>query len=939
MPAPAQPLHVTSGYVRGALSGVPDRESAATLSLIDKLGSASTIGLYETMVRTWPYLASRLLQWRASVGALQIEAEPLPDETPEETRWAEIFDDLLRRVVVEQGDGRRVGLQWYMQTIADVLPYGVVVLGVRWEHGRRDGADDMETDRIILTPLPLSSMRRWVPAVDPVTGAMSSRPASLVYTQGDGAEVSVDYGRLIHLTWDAPPTAWFGSGVLRSLVATYNAAKQTMLAQQRSQAVSGGVLRIHAGLGADTDERREQISTMADNWASTGVVVIPDQRDGQLSAEVVYPTGSQPDWGAALAAQNSAVDALWGTEALSLGSGRYGTHAAASAMERRAAVVGDQLATLLTGMAIGSLWDWVMSEERPDPQPRMRQWVPMGEDVTDTGETVTRLASAVSAGLVQWTTDDEDRLRTQLDLGARAEPAGPPVVSPAAPPSVSRPETPRETVSETLSADDAGGRVVVLCGPPGAGKSTHAMAIARTAGEPVVSISPDAHMWVGDGDSATWDYSRRREAIQTAYRELDAAMSAGVGLIIYESPLLTRRARASVLRRIVAGGYTPEVVSVTAPAAEVIRRDALRPPTRRLSPEALRAMVDAYQPPTEDEGWASVRHSTHAPLSVPEGAQGHGRECGCGSTRCVPLATDDDDTAGDEWQIVGSDGEVVEHYRPALAIEVRPGVTVRPELWVAWQTDVRAQRAREERLRVVIEEEVERTRDAVRAAAASGATIGEIRAGMETAQRQGTRALVRALTEWLTRTRASISDERERTRQAQPELPRMEGADPDLVARVLAGWQARLDVGLEAAAESIMARTVGEMVRAWSIQSTLEGWVPQRTIDSMVREVLPIARAEEARSAGALEGIPPGKVITAVVRVSTKQSTVCRVCRRKDGATWRLPEQLDEFERDQASDLPDMECTSVGKTGGVSLCECALIYVYADRAVDATPRD
>jgi predicted kinase len=137
---------------------------------------------------------------------------------------------------------------------------------------------------------------------------------------------------------------------------------------------------------------------------------------------------------------------------------------------------------------------------------------------------------------------------------------------------------------------------VVLVGLPGSGKSTW---VAAQGG---VAISSDElRRWLRD--DAT-DQSIHRLVFRLMRDFVRMRISLGAPVTYVDATNLTRRHRRAFIKIAEHMGCICEAAYFDVPIEECLRRNEAR--GRQVPADAIRAMADRLQPPTEAEGFAAV---------------------------------------------------------------------------------------------------------------------------------------------------------------------------------------------------------------------------------------------------------------------------------------------------------------------------------------------
>ncbi len=951
MTDPTDPNAYRTPAVQGWAYGRPDFEANPRWDVRTKQGTYGVPGEYAKMLHAWSRAKAEWMKWIRAVRALPLETTPYEDERSEETRFNEAVEDLWDRIQVEQGDGIRTGGGWYLGEAATSYGYGFSLIYPRWLTGRGLYAGDT----VRLTPLLQAAVYQFD------TGGTEAQQADplVLYQHYNGSDDPRPLSHFLHTVCDGGPGEYMGRSVLRPLLAAWLAYQRSTLQWDSALNATRPTLKIYGGGGSATDpevqSQRAAAEELGYQWG-TGkpYVVIPDGKSGDLDVEIAGVSGAVPDFSARLDDINGQVDDLFGSQHLALGRTEVGSRAAGEVMERDSASAHSDLAHEIVNLGWGTFARWVAGqegyrgriraasvrdEESRDPQARATTLVslfgpaPLGKLTKDD---VGAEREAFGLAPLEETADDEgatDRLQVgslvaAVDIIKAIRPVDPtsPPLAPAAAvqllvaagvdidaaramvqeqakggtPAPTAEPTPQPT-PRTFAATEPG-RVIVIAGPPASGKSSFAAQVAREHAGPVTTISADRHLY--DGDAFQWSPEASRLAHEAMSAELADAMARGDSLVTVDAPLGSSARRARLASAIRDAGYVAELVIMGAPVADLVTRNKTRPPERRVPEGALRAIAERFGSVDDAEGWDTVERPAAARLDA----------CECGD--CVQLAA----KPANEFTVKGADGREIANWRPPLEVEVR-GVKLYPESWVPWATDIDAREARKARFRSDLDTSLDLLRTDLADDLRAGGDGDEVR-------RAHTATIRETVEDHFERTRADVAESRAVETGAQ----RSTGVTAP--GMTLDEWAAsvgddrikRHQLSVSAIVAAIVAKVSSEVVEWFTVTGGRgAGFSPQRRIDNYVREVFPAESAVEAGDLGDIKPPFAGAVIAAVVRLSTKQPTVCPPCRGEDGRVFVFPDDLTEFVGYR--DLPDTECTSTAKAGK-SLCECRWSIVW-----------
>ena len=149
-------------------------------------------------------------------------------------------------------------------------------------------------------------------------------------------------------------------------------------------------------------------------------------------------------------------------------------------------------------------------------------------------------------------------------------------------------------------------RVVFMCGPAGAGKSTYAK---RLEGEGMVRLSFDGEMW-RRGISTVPPRPDVREEIETDLRTRLLELVAAGADVVLDFSFWSRRMRDDYRQLLAPAGVVPETIYLATDRATVLRRMRARRGSHAddfvVDEDLVTQYFDHFEPPTPDEGPLTV---------------------------------------------------------------------------------------------------------------------------------------------------------------------------------------------------------------------------------------------------------------------------------------------------------------------------------------------
>lgn len=165
-----------------------------------------------------------------------------------------------------------------------------------------------------------------------------------------------------------------------------------------------------------------------------------------------------------------------------------------------------------------------------------------------------------------------------------------------------------------MKTADSGAKLIIVCGLPGSGKTTHAKQLQ--AGSRAIRLCPDE--WMDALSLDIWDESMREKIEGLQWQLGQQLLTLGLTVII-EWGTWGRSERDALRRRARELGVSVELHYLSAPAEVLLdrvqRRGMENPPIKR---EQLLQWANAFQAPTAEEQTLfdrSVRLESLAPLN------------------------------------------------------------------------------------------------------------------------------------------------------------------------------------------------------------------------------------------------------------------------------------------------------------------------------------
>ena len=933
-------------------------------------GNGERPGMMAEAVNGWPQLRSRAGAFCDVAAMIPRTHKPYEDETPEETRWNDAFERMLEsRIVVRTGlsgvdengvsmrDGDRVGSAAFMRWAANAALYGFQPFYAHWEEGFGLRSD---TDRLVLTPL--------------LQSACQSVTQQEVKFQSNRGLSPLPRARIIWIAPNTPYGSARGPALIRPLCQPWAAYQEQVIAEDIDTAMRAGLAVIYDG-GAGPDARSEWEDIGESIADGQRYVIIGGTKEEGASVDIKYPSGTPPDFESKAKRLRAHVDDIFGTEVLSIAANGNGSRAAAETMAGITAKIGMAGVDSLLDLCFGAVARWVAFHDGFTG--RVRRVCVAEADNSNPREVVDTIAAAKAADLLgTWGPARAEFVATEVlrlpeesgtaiaapvpDEVGPAEQAAQqhdPATEAADPAALTQEEGIAQplngaqitSVTSTLDAVKAGtistfaavellvsvgiGRpkaekmvasmssvtassdepedaplstgtrtAYLIAGPPGAGKSTRASVIARDADGPVTTLDADRYLYDADGQF-DWSPAKSKEAHQRIGQDIQAAIKRGDSTITVVAPFTTANARARAMRPLVDAGYSVTAIQMAPDADTLVARNNERPDGRGVAEGVTRAISKRFEPIGPDE-FETVE------TDAGEWRMSHGAGCSCCAGH--KLATP-------KHEVIGSDGRAVPHFRDPLELTIR-GVTVRPESHYPWATgqDERAARLGD------LEQELDGWLRGARQRLAEQA--GSID-GFERVKRELTQEAFDLVAAHLDRARedATAARKAEAGSQARSPIVAPGEVDPEIWRGLQKATRERIDFAARQAAATIVNKVAGEVGTHVGLTGGIAGFVPTKKTASYLREVEPL---DSGVSNGELDvsAAPPGMVVTAAVRVSTKRPTVCEPCRKEDGRTFLFPEDRAAFAAYRG--VPDPLCT-----GGTSFCQCSWVLVYG------TPED
>jgi len=850
---------------------VPTREPTAELYPKSVRGLAGLPGIYDQMERGHPRIAAAAEELVLTIGR-NVPQYRTPDEaTADEARFAALCQAMFVDDVTPDAECDATGWQALAPMLSDYYRRGFYLAERRWVEAPTERRPSAVGDgrRVELFQLHASTVDQYGWPSTP-----SAKPNRVRQTSRSGSSV-IEWTRLIHLQHGGTPGEVEGVSWYRPLVMLFERWKSTLLGAERRLFMDAGMLRVQSPAGESQADRDAMLSTLQ-SWANGYApwMIHPEGYD----VAVEYPSGSMPDVRSSLEYLDSEIDNKLSRALRSLGAAAHGSRALG---EEISASDDDETAARLEVLYAAYGRDnaaWLAREigyagRLPD--------LCLVDDVSvDAATWVTRTAAAVSSGLLTWSADDESQAREILGLGERAE------VGDSRTLLVGQIQA-AQAIVQSLNPTEPGVAPIA---------SETALELLTAAGVPFESaqriVDAESRKRVASQPVAMSDgFVPPKGAADTAARALEWRREYGRGgteVGVARARDLSNRANLSLdtVKRMKAY-FDRHVGDLDAEGAE--DGDPGFPSAGRIAWDLWGG--DAGRAWAERVIRRSVEQREHASCNHAE----------------IEGVT-----------VTGADGREFVTYRPLTEIEA--GVT--------WADNFEAREALDEAMQRDVNAIAVEHRAAVWDALSDGWQPGERASVFDSYVARYEARIAQYRQDLIALVGEQAAGEAARAVARGLTTDASAGAS-EAVQRVAAESSARTAAGVQRAAETVASRVQGEVETAWTQGGDRGSFASRITPGGLVREVRGVGNAIE--STGRLvAGTPEGVDVVAVVRTSIPDRNRCTVCRERDGITFRLPEDSDEW---RSWPLPDPSCK------GAPDCRCGWLMLYGRSATQATTTD
>ena len=401
--------------ISGAVFGQPSSDRNQSLTYSELYGTGGIDGLFGEIITQWPEAMTGYGDSREAATSAMIV--PIPcgatdddtdgNESPEETRFNNALYEMVNggRLGVEAGDGVHWSHEGFLAWVHEAIWFGFAMGEPYFDE---DSPGNVERGRVVIRPLMRAAIQRLQP--DLATGAWST----VWYQQSmPSTWVTIPYEDLLHVAFGGVPGQAFGEPQLRSLAGPFHAWRSNLSANSASERASRGravvteppmlddtaAMAIDAWLASFDDDRAR--STRIPNEAGL---------------EVLFPSGSQPDFSKTRADMDRYAQALFRSRISSLGILGAGSRATAEVLaEADAHTKGDMWARLLN-RAYMRFGEWVARQTGYAGRIRSIEVKPKHseEELVDVALLTQALPILEANGGL--TSDDVDRIRKRIGL-------------------------------------------------------------------------------------------------------------------------------------------------------------------------------------------------------------------------------------------------------------------------------------------------------------------------------------------------------------------------------------------------------------------------------------------------------------------------------------------------------------------------------------------